>query len=247
MKLPRRVAVTGSLQPHAGSHRQPAAVLYTSYLDALEQAGLAPVPITPAHSAAAVASILSVCDGLVLTGGADVDPARYGAAPSAALGSVSGARDELEWRALDHALPRDLPVLGICRGAQVLNVFMGGTLYQDIATELPDAMPHLQDGSWAARTHDVSIVGDSLLRRVVGADSIRSNSFHHQAVKELAPGLRAAAHSADGLIEAVEAPRHAWVLAVQWHPERRAEALPATDFDRRLFDAFHDAVAQHGA
>jgi putative glutamine amidotransferase len=240
-----RVAVSCTVNDAAGAHRKPAAFLYTSYLDALELVGLAPVAITPAHSAAALASIMSVCDGLVLTGGADIAPARYGEAPAPALGSVSLERDELEWRALDRALERDLPVFGICRGLQILNVYFGGTLYQDLPSELGATIGHEQAEPWSGRAHDVDVVADSLLHRVVRSDVIRINSFHHQGVKRLAAGLRAAAHAQDGLVEAVESPQHAWILGVQWHAERRAADVPETDHDRRLFAAFAGAVEQH--
>lgn len=245
MPLPRRVAVSTGVQAESGRHRQPAALLYTSYLDALAQAGVAPVPLTPAHSGDAVASILAVCDGLLLTGGGDVHPARYGARPSPHLGAVSLERDALEWRALDIALTRGMPVLGICRGLQVLNVFLGGTLYQDLESEVP--APHGQSRGWGDAAHAVTVAEDSLLGRIVAAPTLRSNSYHHQAVRTLAPGLRAVAHSEDGLIEAIEAAEPGWVVAVQWHPERRAAEAPADDPDHRLFAAFGAAVTAHAA
>jgi putative glutamine amidotransferase len=209
------------------------------------RAGVAPVPLTPAHPGDAVASILAICDGLLLTGGDDVHPARYGMRPSPQLGAVSLERDALEWRALEIALTRGMPVLGICRGLQVLNVFLGGTLYQDLASELPGA--HGQSRGWGDAAHAVSVVEGSRLRRIIGAATLHSNSYHHQAVRALAPGLHAVAHAEDGVIEAVETPEPGWVVAVQWHPERGAADAPADDPDRRLFAAFGAAVAEHAA
>ncbi|HSJ15707.1 MAG TPA: gamma-glutamyl-gamma-aminobutyrate hydrolase family protein [Longimicrobiales bacterium] len=236
------VAVTTTIDARAGSHRQPAVFLYTGYLEALAQAGLTPLLLTPAHSADAIEAIVALSRGLLLTGGEDVAPERYGEAPGAALGGVVPERDALEWRALELALARDLPVLGICRGCQLLNVFFGGSLHQDLASDVPGGLEHRQR-DWAQRSHDVDVVPGSRLRDVVGADRIRINSFHHQGVKRLAPALRAAARADDGLVEGVEAPGHRWVLGVQWHPERGAASAPDGDPDRRLFRAFRDAVA----
>ena len=138
---PIRVGLTTTVDAEAGSHGRPAVFVYTSYVHALEQIGLAPVLITPAHSPAAIEALLGACFGLVLSGGEDVDPARYGEAPSPALGTVLPSRDEMEFRALDCALARKMPVFGICRGCQVLNVHFGGTLIQDIDTEVEGELP----------------------------------------------------------------------------------------------------------
>jgi putative glutamine amidotransferase len=239
-----RVALTTTIDKYAGSHARPAVFLYTSYIHALEQAGLAPVLLTPAHSPAALATLIDACCGLVLSGGEDVDPSRYGEAPSPALGEVEPLRDEMEFRAVACALARDLPIFGICRGLQVLNVHFGGTLYQDIATDRPgELLAHQQSQAWSVRSHPANVLPDSLLHRVIGEDRIAINSFHHQAVKHLAPGLRVVARADDGLVEAIEHTDYPWLLGVQWHPERNEAAAPATDPDRRLFAGFQSAVA----
>lgn len=240
-----RVALTTTLDAAAGEHSRPAVFLYTSYIHALEQIGLVPVLITPAHSPAAIAALLDACCGLVLSGGEDVEPSRYGAKPSPALGATLAARDEMEFTALDCALRADMPIFGICRGCQVLNVHFGGSLYQDIDTERPGDLLHQQLAPWSHRTHSASVLAGSLLHRTVGTDRLEINSFHHQAVKDLGSDLRVVARAEDGLVEAIEHESRTWVLGVQWHPERGEAAAPDSDPDRRLFAGFRDAVSEY--
>ena len=242
-----RVALTTTLDAAAGEHSRPAVFLYTSYIHALEQIGLAPVLITPSHSPDAIAALMDACCGLVLSGGEDVDPSRYGEKPSPALGATLVERDDMEFAALDCALRLDMPVFGICRGCQVMNVHFGGSLYQDIDTERPGHLLHQQLAPWSQRTHAASVKRDSLLYRTVGTEELRINSFHHQAVKELGRDLRVAARAEDGLVEAIEHESRNWVLGVQWHPERNEAEAPDTDPDRRLFSGFRDAVRRYAA
>jgi putative glutamine amidotransferase len=149
----------------------------------------------------------------------------------------------MEFEAVSCALRRGMPVFGICRGLQVLNVHFGGTLYQDIMTDREgDHVAHEQAGSWYDRTHDATVAPDSLLHRIVGTDRLRINSFHHQAVKHLGSDLRVVARAADGLVEAIEHREYPWLLGVQWHPERNEATTPLTDPDRRLFAEFGAAV-----
>jgi putative glutamine amidotransferase len=223
----------------------PAVFLYTSYIRALEQVGLATVLVTPVHSMGTVDSLVGACCGLVLTGGEDVEPWRYGEVPSPALGQTEPARDAMEFRAIGTALALGVPILGICRGAQVLNVHFGGTLYQDIDTERPGPLLHEQPQPWCERTHEVDILRDSLLHTVTGERRLFINSFHHQAVKQPAPDLRVSARADDGLIEAIEHVDHPWLLGVQWHPERNEATAPAAAPDHRIFVAFRDAVLRH--
>jgi putative glutamine amidotransferase len=236
------VALTTSFQERAGSHRKPAVVVYRAYLDACERLGLTTVLLSPAHPRESVLALLEPCAGLVLTGGGDVDPGYYGEEPRAELDDVLPARDEREFTALGFALERGLPVLGICRGIQVLNVHLGGTLWQDIEADTPERLRHPQSPGWEDRAHDVEIAPDSKLREILGSGAIRANSFHHQSIRTPAPGLRVTGRSGDGLIEAVELSSHPWCVAVQWHPERGEAGAPADDPDRRLFTAFGKAV-----
>ncbi|HSJ10515.1 MAG TPA: gamma-glutamyl-gamma-aminobutyrate hydrolase family protein, partial [Longimicrobiales bacterium] len=170
MERPTRVALTTSIDRRSGEHARPSVFLYTSYIHALEAIGLAPLLITPAHSAEAIDALMDACCGLVLSGGEDVDPSHYGERPSPALGAVEPARDTMEFRALACALTREMPVFGICRGAQLLNVHFGGTLYQDIDSERPGDLAHQQTAAWEKRTHAASVLPDSRLHRIVGEE-----------------------------------------------------------------------------
>jgi gamma-glutamyl-gamma-aminobutyrate hydrolase PuuD len=238
------VALTTSFEPQAGAHRRPQVIVYDAYISALDRAGLAVVLISPSHSPDAIASLLDHCHGLVLSGGGDIDPSRYGEQPTAELDSVSVDRDQTEFEALRGALDRDLAILGICRGVQVMNVFLGGTLHQDIdaARGGVQRIAHQQAGPWGARAHDVTISEGSRLREIAGSPEIHINSFHHQAIKRVAPSLTVTALAEDGTVEAVEMQDCTWGLGVQWHPERHEASAPASDPDRRLFDAFAQAV-----
>lgn len=235
------VAVTATMLPHGGTHRRPQVVLYTSYLSVLDRIGLASVLLTPAHSAASVEALLDRCSGLVLTGGEDVDPRRYGEDPVEELGTIAPERDDLEMTALGSALERDLPVLGICRGCQVLNVYYGGTLYQDLPSQRPDTATHEQE-AWGGHSHLVRVQPGSRLDEIVHGQELSINSFHHQAVRDVGAGLEVAAVAEDGVIEAIEARDRSWVLGVQWHPERHEATAPDSDPDRLLFLAFRQAV-----
>jgi putative glutamine amidotransferase len=241
MKRPL-VALTTTLDLEGGDHRRPSVFLYTSYIAALEYAGLTPVLVTPAHDETSIAALLGAVDGLVLSGGEDVDPARYGEKPRVPLDSVFPARDAAEFAAVQCAVDRGIPILGICRGCQVLNVALGGTLWQDIPTDIEGARGHAQTGGWHRREHHVHTVPGSRLNDIAAAGTICINSFHHQAVRDVAPGLRIAARADDGVIEAIEGTGPAWVLGVQWHPERLEATTPDDDHDRRLFAAFAGAV-----
>lgn len=185
------------------------------YSRAVQLAGGAPV-LLPATTGTDVDVVVDRLDGLLLTGGGDVDPTRYGRERSPHTGGVDPERDEVETRYLLAALERGRPVLGICRGCQLVNVALGGTLHQ----HLPDltGVNHLHREPRDFIAHAVSVNRPSRLYEVVGAEQLEVNSIHHQAVDGLAEPLRAVACSADGIIEAVEDPGRP-LLAVQWHPE----------------------------
>ena len=224
------VAVTAPRRIVDGRER---VTLNTTYVRALEAAGLVPLAVPTILAPDRAAAALGGVRGLVLTGGEDVEPARYGAAPHPRLGEVDPARDAAELALIAAARARRLPILAICRGIQILNVALGGTLYQDLDSERPGPVPHAGETSH----HAVRVEPGSLLERTLGARSATVNSRHHQAIRDLAPGLRAVAWAEDGVIEGAEladasAP---WTLAVQWHPEDLTE--------RALFDGFARAVA----
>jgi putative glutamine amidotransferase len=240
--MPRHplVAVTATTRADDGVSR---VRLSTAYLDALEAAGLAPIVVPPLADPDRTADeILDAASGLVLTGGEDVDPARFGAARHPRLSTVHAARDATELALIRRAHARRLPVLAICRGIQVLNVALGGTLFQDLPSEHPSAITHDGDGPRDARTHTIRLTTDSRLRRAIGRDEILVNSFHHQSIRTRATDLVETGVAPDGVVEAVETPMDNpwWVIGIQWHPEDLVRSPES--WDRALFAAFGAAA-----
>ena len=202
--------------------------LANTYTTAVESAGGAPIIIPPQTDEPS--QLLDRIDGLLLTGGGDIDPARYGddTVHSTTYGIHPG-RDDLELELARAATERNIPLLCICRGIQVLNVALGGTLYQDVADQYSSELQHQQQRDKIVKhdpSHTVDVVSDSLLAATYRMPTIHVNSFHHQAIKSLANGLRAVGHASDGLIEAIEMPDHRWLLGVQWHPEMMYRSHP---------------------
>ncbi len=191
--------------------------VHKPYTDAIVTAGGVPVllPIAEVEAEA----LLNVVNGLLFPGGIDVDPRFYNEEPIARLGQV-----DLDWDANDiklctKALYNDMPVLGICRGHQLINVAAGGTLYQDIYTEPKTTLKHGQEANFYNPTHKVNVKRDTLLFNLFKKDELWINSSHHQAVKDIAPGFVASAIASDSIIEAIESKKHNFVLGLQWHPE----------------------------
>lgn len=207
-----------------------------AYVRALEAAGLVPLVLPPLNAAHA-ARTLDAVSGLVLTGGEDVAPWRYGEPAHGALGTVNEARDAFELAVIAAAHERGLPTLAICRGIQVLNVALGGTLVQDIPSQCPAALPHAPGEGRAARVHEIAIEPSTRLADALAAERLTVNSAHHQSIARVADGLRVTARAPDGIVEGVE--WHAddwWVLGVQWHPEELIET--PEPWDRGLFASF---------
>jgi putative glutamine amidotransferase len=228
------VAVTASIRPDGDTSR---VRLTAAYVTALERAGLVPLIVPPLTSAEAAALVLDSVAGLVLTGGEDVDPARYGEKRHEKVVSVNAARDATEAALIEEARARGKPVLAICRGIQILNVALGGTLVQDIPSQCETRIDHDEESARTSRTHDVEIEPGSLIAKAIGAEHVAVNSFHHQSVKELGEGLRVTARSPDGIIEGVESTDEDWwVMGVQWHPEEMTDS--PEPWDRGLFKAF---------
>ena len=221
------------------------AYVNAAYLSAVQQAGGVPVALPPQLDGAARRELFARLDGVLLTGGGDVDPARFNEPAHPTTSEVSPARDDLELALVAWALDRRLAVLAICRGVQLLNVARGGSLYQDVASEPGTALAHSQRAPRHLPTHAVKVDPSSRLARVLGVHELRVNSFHHQAIKALGRGLRAVAHGEDGLIEGAELEDPSrFVLGVQWHPEEMASHdEPA----RRLFEALIEASRTRGA
>jgi putative glutamine amidotransferase len=215
-----------------------------AYTDALTAVGLIPL-VVPPMPAEMAPQILDGVGGLVLTGGEDIEPSRFGASRHPATGEANQDRDRGELALAKEAAARRIPTLAICRGVQILNVALGGTLIQDLPSDVGSRVDHDAESSRNTRVHPVAVSDGSRLADIVGARSIATNSFHHQAVGKLASDLRAVATSPDGVVEAVEcADRAWWAVGVQWHPEELTET--PEEWDRRLFSAFAAAVKDLG-
>lgn len=195
------------------------------YLKSLERAGAEPRVLRPEHDP--LPDTIDELDGVLLTGGADVDPARYGEAERHQTVEIDVERDEYETVLTRHALERELPLLAICRGAQLLNVVAGGTLVQDIPTSLTTTLPHRPPKPPRVkkqRAHDIAVVPGTVLAALLAKGStpnghVAVNSRHHQAVKQVAPGFKVSATAEDGVIEAIERASRGFCVGVQWHPE----------------------------
>jgi putative glutamine amidotransferase len=234
---PPLVGVTGTTEPIRGLPRVRVNEAYTT---AVELAGMIPVVLPPFRDARLAASVVRSLDGLLLTGGEDVDPARYGAARHESTEPPHELRDASELALVAAARRLRMPVLAICRGLQVVNVALGGSLVQDLPAERPEALPHASGGRRDARVHAVRIDPGTLLAAALGATDVRVNSSHHQAIDRLAPDLVATARATDGVIEGAEAGDGWWMVGVQWHPEELVAT--AEPWDRALFEALREAI-----
>lgn len=205
------------------------------YMRGVEQAGGVPVMLPLSDAPAAIETLAARCDGFLLTGGHDVSPALYGEETLPQCAVTCPGRDRMEKPLFEAALAADKPVFGICRGIQMINALLGGTLYQDLPTQHPSDTCHHMDAPYNRAAHEVALLPDTPLRTLMGQDSLGVNSCHHQAIKALAPRLSPMAVAPDGLIEAVWMPDRRFVWGVQWHPEFfDADHVPS----QKLFDAF---------
>ncbi len=244
----RGTSAGARMRPRIGITGQDMAHL-KNYIEAVEAAGGEAVPLTP--GAGAGDAVMNSLDGLVLTGGKDIDPELYGQRLQPGLGvDVDRSRDALEIPLARRALERDLPVLGICRGIQVLNVAAGGTLLQDIVLAGAGRASHNQremkpEPAEDAAIHEVAITPGSRLAEIVEGERLGVNTFHHQVLDQPAPRVAVVARSVeprgDGVIEAVEVRGRSFALGVQWHPERMWRRVPAC---ARLFAALIDAASR---
>ena len=225
------VAILGKLADSSRNARTPVVIAGRFYVDAVQRAGAVPVVVPPGSGTEGTMQAVGRCDALILLGGGDVDPRAYGRTETARLYGVDQAQDAFEIDAVRRAVAADIPVLAVCRGHQVLNVALGGTLVQ----HLPTTDDHRDT------MHAVSVVPGSRVAAAMGTQEPLVHSFHHQAIDSLAPGLTVVATAQDGTIEAVEHTSSRWVVGVQWHPEdTAAEDAP----NQGLFDALVAAAAR---
>lgn len=223
----------------AKTKRESTLVLQERYCAAIEKAGGVPLILSLAASRSAIQALISRLDGLVVSGGDfDIHPRYYREKPLRALGEIQPRRTEFELAMIRVALKRDRPILGICGGAQAINVALGGSLYQDIATQLPKAVEHQQAAKKATGGHAIRVQPGTLLHRIVKRENLEVNTTHHQAIKRLGKGLMINATAEDGLIEGIESMGHSFVLGVQWHPEAMHRKFAAQQNILRSFIAY---------
>jgi len=239
--MPPIIGITAALRrivTDAGE--KPGHAVLPTYTSMVAGAGAVPVLLTPV-GAGAIAVLLDRLDGVVLSGGGDVDPLRYGGPPHPAIYGIDAARDQFEIALSRAAAERRIPTLCICRGMQVMNVAFGGTLIADIPSTAPGALNHDVDGDGASHPqHRVAVSAGSSTAKALGTTDLEVNSIHHQSVDLLGAGLIATGHSPDGIIEALEPADSAWPMwAVQWHPEYLG---PGDDPSVRLFEALVSAA-----
>jgi putative glutamine amidotransferase len=234
------IGITADLSPgqrdQNGSAREATHFLPHRYCREVASAGGVPLILPAINSAMTTKRLFDLIDGLLISGGDfDIHPSYYGERPGPGLGAVKRARTEFELNLTAAALARDLPVLGLCGGEQAINVALGGTLYQDIPIELPNAGNHQQSDKKEVGGHTIVVHRHTRLREIVRRQRIEVNTTHHQAVKEPGKGLVVNATAEDGLIEGIESARHSFVMGLQWHPEVLA---PRLAHQRRIFAAF---------
>jgi len=213
----------------------------TVNLAAITQNGGTPLILPYTEDPATAGRYLSLVSGLYFTGGCDIQPALFGETAIPTLGALCPSRDDFEILLYQKAAGLDMPVLGICRGVQIMNVAAGGSLYQDLGAQLPGAMAHSRKGvSRALPSHSIRVDPDSLLYALVRSETLAVNSFHHEAIKTTAPGYRATAWAPDGVIEGIESTDRTFRIGVQWHPEDMLQSAPVF---AELYKAFIAAAA----
>lgn len=212
-----------------------------AYLKAVRAAGGIPVILPAELDEAELRQILEQTGGVLFTGGPDIHPFHFGEETQRFCGNVSVKRDAMELMLLKLTMELKKPILGICRGIQLLNIGLGGDIYQDIPSQFQEEFPiaHTQPFGYEIPSHTVNVVKGTLLAELTQAEVLKVNSMHHQAVRNVAPGLTASGHAPGGLVEAIELPGYPFLLGVQWHPEYLWEADEAI---MRIFKGFVDAA-----
>ena len=215
-------------------------IVNLAYVQAIFKAGGLPVVLPIGIKTEDFENLASGLDGILFTGGGDLNPALFGEKMRYEVGGIDNSRDEMEIALVKYVIRQQMPFLAICRGIEVLNVALGGTLYTHIADQLPDALHHpcYPDLPRNLIAHYVAVEKDSRLLEIFGSQTVGVNSLHHQGVKDVAPGLKVSACASDKLVEAVELPDFPFGIGVQWHPEELPESLPM----QNLFKAFVKAA-----
>ena len=240
-KPPPLIGITSDMtNADHGAKSEVGYFLAQRYVNAVVSVGAIPLILPPVTGRAALHHLLSRLNGLILSGGDfDIHPSHYNEKPLAALGKIKAERSIFELALTKAALAKDLPVLGICGGAQAINVVQGGTLYQDIGSQLPRAQEHQQSRKVVKRGHPITVQTNTLLDKIVYRRRMTVSTTHHQAVKALGRGLIVNALAPDGIVEGIESINHSFVLGLQWHPEVLA---PKQHHQRAIFAALASAA-----
>ena len=205
------------------------------HLEGIREAGGTPVIFPLTEDREELEQLCSLCNGFLITGGQDVDPAIYRETPIPQMGEICTVLDQMERQVLEYVIKEDKAVLGICRGIQYLNAMLGGSLYQDLNVQHPSKTEHHMEPPYGRVIHQVQIIDGTPLHQLLQVTELGVNSYHHQAVKTLAPLLTVMAESEDGLVEAVYMPEKTYVWAVQWHPEL---SYQTDKYSRKIFESF---------
>lgn len=231
------IGITLDSEEPGGYSKFPWYALRENYAGAVAAAGGIPMPLP--HEVDLVPDLLDLIDGLVVTGGAfDVDPSLFGATEKHDTVVTKDRRTKFEWAMAEGALKRDMPVLGICGGQQLLNVILGGSLIQHIPDRVENCLPHEQPNPRDEAGHDVTVEADTLLAKIVGdVKTLSVNSAHHQAVDGVGPDVIINSYAPDGVIEGIEHPKYRYCLGVQWHPEFHISSGDAKIFDALISEA----------
>ncbi|MBE7065619.1 MAG: gamma-glutamyl-gamma-aminobutyrate hydrolase family protein [Ruminococcaceae bacterium] len=215
-----------------------------NYIDSIIRAGGVPVPLCYDENNTELPEIVELLNGILFSGGEDVNPKYYGEETQEACGKICDDRDEFELKLYKYAVSKNLPILGICRGIQLINVAAAGTLIQDIPSFTAEKIPldkHKQQPPYENFAHSSNVIEKTYFSELFGKDKISTNSMHHQAVKDLAPGFKAGVISDNGIIEAIYSENHNFIVGVQWHPEFLWDKGGETE---KLFEAFIKASSK---
>ena len=208
------------------------------YMRVIEECGALPIMLPLTDDEEELRKAYALCNGLLLTGGHDISPSLYGKKPTEKCGTICSLRDKMESLLLSWALDDDMPVLGICRGIQFINAFLGGDLYQDLPSEHGTGIEHHMSPPYDRTAHRIEVMEDTLLSDIIGAGDHEVNSYHHQAVRNVPDSVEVMAVSEDGIIESISVKEKSFVVGVQWHPEFSYEK---DENSRKIVRAFIDA------